>query len=909
MLYHAYRMNGPWEMDYRAEPFAGEQNPWTGGTYIANAVPGYWEDMLDAFRNAPFYSQLRVNPEYGLQQYPMMASPPDMALPTIPGTFFYRREFTLTPSEGAWELHFEGVQNQVWVWLNDVFLGCHRGYSTPFSMEIPEGVLREENSVVMVVSNLGLRGFDDQEVSGLTNRAVNQYTGGITGDLELRCYPTALRDVAVEVAQNCEAVTVQVETVGKAFFSWQVLEENTVRKEGTAEGDFSFDSQGLSYWSPEEPKLYTLRVCCGDAFLERQFGLRRLTVEGNGLRLNGLPYYLRGICEHCYYPLTVHPSRDISYYRNIIRKFKALGFNFIRFHTHIPHDAYLQAADELGMLMQVESPNYTSLEEYAQIVKFCRRHTSAVIYCCGNELEMDEPFIDYLAQCAELVHGQTDALFSPMSALRGVEYFWQADAKDANVVTQPFLRHPLRQERLGTFSDLYNSYTLARTSYRSLTADETIVDGWSELYGKPRLSHEICIQGTYADLSLARRYGDSPVGRTRMFSSMEQGLKKKGLLEKAPLFFANSCQWQRRLRKHCFEAVRLCRTLAGYDFLGPIDTHWHTFGYDVGMMNEFYEMKPGESVRDVRMYNSPTVLLTDLGTHRTFAAGEELQIRLFVSHFGAEAIKGGQLSVRLTMDGKLLRQQRLDAVQAENGALTQIADFCCQLPQISEPKALELTARLECGDVYAENVWELYVFPESSHDPGGLVEDPANGEVLLGALEAGKDVLVCNAELFSNLSTSFQISLAGRTTGNLATVIYDHPVMAGFPHQGFCGWQFRRLLEGGHAVTFADGVPFEPIIEVASTAKNPIRQAILFEYRVGNGRLLVSGFHLDKDDPAAWWLKARLIAYAQSKQFAPQYDLTMEQLRLLLDQGGQMQQEDTNRAINLNDKAAIRKKK
>lgn len=55
--------------------------------------------------------------------------------------------------------------------------------------------------------------------------------------------------------------------------------------------------------------------------------------------------YLRGICEHCYYPETVHPTHDIDFYRNVILTIKKLGFNFIRFHTHIPVEEYMQAAE------------------------------------------------------------------------------------------------------------------------------------------------------------------------------------------------------------------------------------------------------------------------------------------------------------------------------------------------------------------------------------------------------------------------------------------------------------------------------------------------------------------------------------------------------------------------------------
>ena len=354
------------------------------------------------------------------------------------------------------------------------------------------------------------------------------------------------------------------------------------------------------------------------------------------------------------------PNHDITFYRNVIRTVKKLGFNFIRFHTFVPAEEYMQAADELGILMEVESPNNTSLEEWKQIVAFCGRHTSVVMYSCGNELQMDDPFIEHQRQCADVVHKNTDSLFSPMSALRGLEYCFIEEDQMGEIVNEPFEHHPRRFETVGRFADVYNSYTQGLTSYNSLDADVEKLDDWSRVYGKPRLSHEICIHGCYTDLSLARRYEGTPIGKTEMFDSIRTHLESKGLLKNAPLYFKNSSQWQRRLRKHNFEAVRMCRNLAGFDFLGPIDTHWHTFGYDVGMMNEFYELKPGETVANVLMYNSATVLLTDLGTDFNFTAGEQLNCGIFVSHYGTETLHGAQLNIRLTLDGKLIYRKGAD---------------------------------------------------------------------------------------------------------------------------------------------------------------------------------------------------------------------------------------------------------
>ena len=91
-------------------------------------------------------------------------------------------------------------------------------------------------------------------------------------------------------------------------------------------------------------------------------------------------------------------------------------------------------------------------------------------------------------------------------------------------------------------------------------------------------------------------------------------LKEKGLLDRADTYFVNSCEWMWRIRKHCFEKLRAADRVAGYDFLGDINTHWHTFGYSVGMMDEFYRLKPGETVENALRYNSAAVVLSDLGS-------------------------------------------------------------------------------------------------------------------------------------------------------------------------------------------------------------------------------------------------------------------------------------------------------
>ena len=175
---------------------------------------------------------------------------------------------------------------------------------------------------------------------------------------------------------------------------------------------------------------------------------------------------------------------------------------------------------------------------------------------------------------------------------------------------------------------------------------------------------------------------------------------------------------------------------------------------------------------------------------------------------------------------------------------------------------------------------------------------------LQAAMERGERVLLLGTGPFKSLPTTYRIGMAGRCSGNFATVIRPgHPALAGLPHEGFCGWQFRRLMEGGAAVQLEAGVPFDPIVEIVSAAKCVIRQAGLFEYRIGSGRLLVCSFNFREDDPAARWLRARLADYAASDAFAPAQVLTSDQLAAVIRAPLLSGAKNDNRASNPHDPA------
>ena len=60
-VYDAVSLNGEWEMAYK--PYAHENVvlPEFKGVRIADAIPGYWEDMVEAFRAAGMEGEFRLN--------------------------------------------------------------------------------------------------------------------------------------------------------------------------------------------------------------------------------------------------------------------------------------------------------------------------------------------------------------------------------------------------------------------------------------------------------------------------------------------------------------------------------------------------------------------------------------------------------------------------------------------------------------------------------------------------------------------------------------------------------------------------------------------------------------------------------------------------------------------------------
>ena len=119
----------------------------------------------------------------------------------------------------------------------------------------------------------------------------------------------------------------------------------------------------LELWSPADPALYRIQAVLevdGEAVAsgELRTGFREVRWERDGLHLNGETRRLIGLNRHELFPFVGFAASDRAQ-RNDARILRAeLGVDIVRCSHYPPSDAFLDACDELGLLVFEEVPGW-----------------------------------------------------------------------------------------------------------------------------------------------------------------------------------------------------------------------------------------------------------------------------------------------------------------------------------------------------------------------------------------------------------------------------------------------------------------------------------------------------------------------------------------------------------------------
>ncbi len=318
-------------------------------------------------------------------------------------TFCYRRDFVLPEHFAGMRVFvdFAGVMTKATVHLNGHQLGVHLGGYLPFSYEVTDLVTEGHNLLaVLVDASFDINVPPNVPAPG-TNVDIDYFEpGGIYREVCLRAVPQIfLDDVFVKPADVLSAsprlevectIDAAVVPQGSGLLSVEVIDPESGARAGSAVVAAELDAAGRSVvrlsvdrlsevtlWDIEHPKLYdvvTTLVWNSQALHEHRArtGFRHARFELNGFFLNGRRVKLFGANRHQHFPYTGFAMGDRAQRRDAEILRNELNCNMVRCSHYPQAPAFLDACDELGLLVWEEPAGWQYLGDQAWKELACR---------------------------------------------------------------------------------------------------------------------------------------------------------------------------------------------------------------------------------------------------------------------------------------------------------------------------------------------------------------------------------------------------------------------------------------------------------------------------------------------------------------------------------------------------------
>jgi len=368
-------------------------------------------------------------------------------------------------------------------------------------------------------------------------------------------------------------------------------------------------------------------------------------------------------------------------------------------------------------------------------------------------------------------------------------------------------------------------------------------------------------------------------------------MERKHLLDLEPQFVEASGKFATLLYK---EEIEVLLRTPGYGGFSLLDLHdYPTQGTAlIGLLDGFWDSKGFIAPEAFRRFCNATVPLLRM-PKRTYTSGENFVATADLAHYGPADLPNAQpvWSIK-DQQGHEVAAGRLPALTAPAGKLTTLGAIDASLASVHAPSKLKVTVSL-AGAGFA-NDWEIWVYPaKAAPQPPADVTVSGNWDEAKAALAQGKKVV------FFPQATNQTQTMPGKflpvfwspvwfptQKPNTMGLLCDprHPLFAQFPTEMHSNWQWFDLMQ--HSLLFIlDGTPadYRPLVQVIDNFARNHKLGVVFEGRVGNGQLLVSGFDLPRltDVPAARQLLSSLYDYVASAKFKPATPLdaaTLEKL-------------------------------
>ena len=832
------------------------------------------------------------------------------------GAAWYQKEVSI-PSD--WNnnnivLSLERCHWETKVWIDSSYAGMQNSFGTPHEYNLTKLLSPGRHTISILVDNR-IKDINP----GINSHSISDHTqsnwNGIVGEIflvaqpvititEVRLFPNiANRTVKTIITINNPTDSPKTGTLNLSAFcktkkeisSPKQLNEKIEIAKGTNEYilNYSMGSSSL-LWDEFNPDLYNMAVQltsdAGTVLEDIQFGMRSFKVSGTRFAINGTPLFLRGTLECAVFPKTGYPATDEKEWLRIFKAVKNHGLNHVRFHSWCPPEAAFIAADKLGIYLQVECSSWanqgSSIGDGKAVDEWLYNESEAIVKNYGNH-----PSFCLMA------YGNEPAGRNQKAYLTKFLQHWKTK-DDRRVYTGaagwPVIAenefHNIQAPRIQGWGEQLRSIINAKPP-------QTAYDWTNKIskLNKPIVSHEIGQWCVYPNFKEIEKY--TGVLKAKNFEIFKEILEANHMGTLADSFLLASGKLQALCYKAEIEAAFRTPGFAGFQLLGLSDFPGQGTAL-VGVLDAFWEEKGYITPKQFRNFCNRTVPIARM-EKRVFTNDETFIAEIELSSFEENGLRN------ITPHWEILDTKSLTVWSGKLPQTTVNIDNCQKLGTVSillesvtSPKQFTLIVTVEDYS----NSWDFWVYPAKQPTPNFSLEGnnplvtqkfdkttiehlKKGGKVILtpkkGSLkpEFGGDIGVGFSSIFWN--TAWTNGQKPHTLGILCNP--KHPALAEFPTEYHSNWQWWDAMSHSNAIMLESfSTPVEPIVRVIDDWVTNRRLALIFEAKIGKGKLIVSSIDLISDSesrPEARQLLYSLKKYAASEKFNPKISLTFDEVK------------------------------
>lgn len=916
---------GTWRFELDAKDL-GEKERWFARD-LADTIPlpGTTDEARKGEGNVDGGAMATLHPQLeGIEKASPLTSHLSRLFPYA-GAAWYQRDIKIPESWQGKRVAFRIERTKLSaVWIDDVCLGQQDSLTVDHVYALPETFSSGKHRLTVRIDNrLEKQPVRGHQVSDDTQTNWN----GLVGELALEVTDRLwIEDVSVypDAANRAARVRVTLGNETKHPAKGRLALEcavNGVSMKGEAMFTGARDGSVVEtrlelgadapLWDEFNPALHRLTVTLVSDTGEKdrhemRFGLRDFSTRGTQFTLNGKAVLLRGRHDACVFPLTGYAPMDKAAWLAYFKICRDYGLNHVRFHTWCPPRAAFDAADETGILLQPELCNFggdfgmdhekrrCSMAEANRMLRHFGNSPSFALFALGNE--------NFKSQAVRAEMIRTLRTADPR------HLYTQVSNPDFDVCLQnsgddfwvTFRSKP------GLEGNIRGSYSHADLPLGAVQAGpaNTLHDYSSAISHVtcPLVSHETGQYQVYPDFREIPKYTGTL--RAMNLEIFRERLNKAGMLDQAHDFFRASGALAVINYREEVEAALRTPGMGGFQLLDLQDFPGQGTAL-VGLLNAFMESKGLITPEAWRNFCEATVVLAKFPKY-TWRAGETFTAEALIANYGTGDLPETSITYTITdATGKVWNSGSMPLSAAQGGVTASNQRVTFEFPREMK-RAEKLTFTVKIAGTTLQNQYPLWVYPDTVAKPiesAAAVTVARKPNEALAALGKGKRVVYIpeKAAFPANSIEGFfasdfwcypmfrSIALGNKkppAPGTLGLLIQEgHPALADFPTAYHSDYQWFDIVMNSCGVIL-DKAPkgFKPIVQVIDNFDRNHKLGLVFEAKVGPGRLLVCAADLKalQEKPEAACLLGSLMRYAGSDAFAPQTAVSPEELGKLL---------------------------